>query len=139
MRFGLLLVALALAPVVVPAAEDMAIRAVLDKQADDWNRGDIPAFVETYAEDCTFLGKTVVEGRSGVAERYRQNYATPAAMGHLTFSDLKIKKIDNQVAVVTGEYHLKRTELAGGDKSGSFSLVLKRKSGVWRIVLDHTS
>jgi uncharacterized protein (TIGR02246 family) len=138
MRFACLFLAL-LTPALVFAAEDAAIRAVLDKQADDWNRGDIPGFVQTYAEDCTFLGKTVVEGRAGVEERYRQNYATPAAMGHLTFSDLKIKKIDSRVAVVTGEYHLKRPELAGGDKSGSFSLVLQRRSGVWQIVLDHTS
>lgn len=129
-----------LTPGLALAAEaTTAIHAVLDKQADDWNRGDIPAFVQTYAEDCTFLGKTVVEGRAGVQERYRQNYSTPAAMGHLSFSDLKIKKIDSRVAVVTGVYHLKRTELAGGDKSGSFSLVLQRRGGVWRIVLDHTS
>jgi uncharacterized protein (TIGR02246 family) len=120
-------------------AQDSAIRAVLDKQANDWNRGDIPAFVQTYADDCTFLGKTVVEGRAGVAERYRQNYSTPAAMGHLTFTSLKIKKIDSRVAVVTGEYHLQRPELEGGDKSGAFSLVLQRRGGVWRIVLDHTS
>jgi uncharacterized protein (TIGR02246 family) len=120
-------------------AQDSAIRAVLDKQANDWNRGDIPAFVQTYADDCTFLGKTVVEGRAGVAERYRQNYSTPAAMGHLTFTSLKIKKIDSRVAVVTGEYHLQRPELEGGDKSGAFSLVLQRRGSVWRIVLDHTS
>jgi uncharacterized protein (TIGR02246 family) len=138
MRFGLLLVAL-LTPALVFAAEDAGVRAVLDKQVEDWNRGDIPAFVQTYAEDCTFLGKTVVEGRAGVEERYRQTYSTPAAMGHLTFSDLKIKKIDGQVAVVTGVYHLERPYVAGGDKSGSFSLVLQRKGGIWRIVLDHTS
>jgi uncharacterized protein (TIGR02246 family) len=138
MRFGLLFLAF-LTPALVLAAEDTAIRAVLDKQANDWNRGDITAFVQTYAENCTFLGKTVVEGRAGVEGRYRQNYSTPAAMGHLTFTDLKIKKIDSRVAVVTGAYHLKRTELAGGDANGVFSLVLEHKGGVWQIVLDHTS
>ncbi len=95
MRFWLLPLVL-LVPVLVVAAEDTAIRAVLDKQVEDWNRGDIPAFVQSYAENCTFVGKTVVEGRAGVEERYRRTYPTPAAMGHLTFTDLKIKKIDSK-------------------------------------------
>jgi uncharacterized protein (TIGR02246 family) len=138
MRFGLLLLGL-MAPALVLAAQDSAIQAVLDKQAVDWNRGDISAFVQSYAENCMFLGKTVVEGRAGVEGRYRQRYSTPAAMGHLTFTDLKIKKIDSRVAVVTGAYHLKRTELAGGDANGVFSLVLEHHGGIWRIVLDHTS
>jgi uncharacterized protein (TIGR02246 family) len=126
----------------VNATEDgaeVAIRTVLEKQVADWNRADIPAFVETYAEDCTFVGKSVVEGREQLRERYRRNYPTPAAMGHLTFSDLKIKKIDKQAALVTGQFHLQRTQDGGGDASGIFSLVLARRGGVWRIVLDHTS
>ena len=138
MRFGFLFLAL-LVPTFVFAAEDSAIRAVLDKQVDDWNRGDIPAFVQSYGENCTFIGKSVVEGRAGVEARYRNNYPDPAAMGHLTFTDLKIKKIDERVAVVTGAYHLQRTGSAGGDKSGIFSLVFERQGGVWRIILDHTS
>ena len=65
-----------------PPMTSVAIRAVLDKQVADWNRGDIPAFVQTYAEQCTFVGKTVVEGRAGVEARYRKAYPNAAAMGH---------------------------------------------------------
>ncbi len=118
---------------------DQQIRAVLDKQVSDWNRGDIPAFVQSYAEHCTFIGKSLAEGRAAVEERYHRTYATPAAMGHLTFTDLKIKKIDNRVAIVTGAYHLQRVINGGGDANGLFSLVFERQSGIWRIVLDHTS
>jgi len=128
-----------LVPAFVFAAEDTAIRAVLDKQVEDWNHGDISAFVQSYAENCAFVGKSVVEGRAGVEDRYRRNYPTPAAMGHLTFTDLKIKKIGTKVALVTGAFHLQRSEADGGEKNGIFSLVLERQGGVWRIVLDHTS
>ena len=138
-RFGWLLFSACLVPALTLAAGDSAIRAVLDKQVNDWNRGDIPAFVETYAENCTFLGQTVVEGRAGVAERYHRNYPNPAAMGHLAFTDLKIKKIGNHVAVVTGAYRLQRPAADGGDKNGVFSLVFERRKGAWLIVLDHTS
>jgi uncharacterized protein (TIGR02246 family) len=140
MRFGLLFLALLTPALVLAAAPgDVAIRGVLNKQVDDWNRGDIPAFVQSYAENCTFLGKTVVEGRAGVEERYRRTYSTQAEMGHLAFTDLKIKMIDSRVALVTGIYHLQRPAADGGDKSGIFSLVFQRMRGVWRIVLDHTS
>jgi uncharacterized protein (TIGR02246 family) len=139
MRFCLLFLAL-LTPALVFSADDtLAVRAVLDKQVADWNRGDIPAFVQSYAENCTFMGKTVVEGRAGVEERYHRNYPTPAAMGHLTFTELKIKKIDRRVAVVTGAYHLQRPAADGGDANGVFTLVLERKGRVWQILLDHTS
>jgi uncharacterized protein (TIGR02246 family) len=140
MRSGLFFIAL-LAHALTLTAEDAvpAVRLVLDKQVADWNRGDISAFVQSYAENCTFVGKTVVEGRAGVEDRYRRNYSTPAVMGQLAFTDLKIKQIDSHVVLVTGAYRLARSDSDGGDKSGIFSLVLERQTGVWRIVLDHTS
>ena len=129
-----------LTPIGLLAAEDTApIQAVLDKQVADWNGGDIPAFVQTYALNCTFVGKTVTEGRAAVEERYHRTYPTSAAMGHLTFSDLKIRTIDSKIAIVTGAFHLQRDSASGGDASGLFSLVLERQAGVWRIILDHTS
>jgi uncharacterized protein (TIGR02246 family) len=139
-RLGVILLALTVPTLVVAEdVSDTAIRAVLEKQVQDWNRGDIPAFVQTYAENCTFVGTSVVEGRAGVEARYRRSYPTLSAMGHLAFSDLKIKKIDSRVAIVTGAFHLQRPGEAGGDKNGIFSLVFERERGVWRIVLDHTS
>jgi uncharacterized protein (TIGR02246 family) len=140
MRFAWLWLAfLTPALVVGKDAAETAIRGVLDKQVDDWNRGDIAAFVLSYAENCTFVGTKVTEGRAGVEQRYRQSYPTADAMGHLTFTDLKIKKIGGKEAIVTGAYHLQRGAQGGGDKSGIFSLVLKREGGTWHIVLDHTS
>lgn len=140
MRFWLILAALA-APLLVAARDmtDTAIRAVLEKQVADWNHGEIHSFVLSYAEKCTFVGKTVVEGRAAVEERYKRNYASAAAMGHLTFSELKIKRIEAKIAIVTGAFHLQRSTAGGGDASGIFSLVFERQAGIWRIVLDHTS
>jgi uncharacterized protein (TIGR02246 family) len=137
--FALLLALMAPALVTAKDATETAIRGVLQKQTEDWNRGDIPAFVLSYAENCTFVGTGVTEGRAGVEQRYRQTYPTPDAMGQLTFSDLKIKKMSRGLALVTGAYHLERAAQGGGEKKGIFSLVLKREGGAWYIVLDHTS
>ncbi len=140
MRFGLLLLAFLTSPLFFAASAETDIQALLDKQVADWNRGDISSFVQSYAQECIFVGREkVVEGRAGVESRYRQNYSTPEAMGRLTYTDLKIRKIDNRVTVVTGAFHLQRSGAGGGDKSGIFSLVLERQGAVWRIVLDHTS
>jgi ketosteroid isomerase-like protein len=42
-------------------------------------------------------------------------------------------------AVVTGHFHLTRTQAGGGDASGIFSLVFEKKAGNWKVILDHTS
>jgi ketosteroid isomerase-like protein len=139
MRLALLWLALLTPALVVGKDATEIVRGVLDKQVDDWNRGDIAAFVLSYAENCTFVGTGVTEGRASVEQRYRQSYPTPDAMGQLAFSDLKIKKIGGREVIVTGAYHLRRRAQGGGDKNGIFSLVFKREGGVWHIVLDHTS
>ena len=141
MRSGFLFLALFVPTAIRPASPDQsaAVQAVLNRQVADWNRGDIPAFVASYAENCTFIGMTVIEGRSRVEERYRRTYSTPGTMGHLAFNNLKIKKIEKKVVVVTGTYSLERSSALGGNKTGVFSLVFQRQGAVWRIVLDHTS
>ena len=116
-----------------------AIQGVLNEQTQAWNRADIEKFVSYYAEDCTFVGKQMVRGRERVLARYRSAYASAAAMGQLRFADLEVQPIDQQVAIVTGKFHLDRTAAAGGPADGIFSLVFRLKNGNWQILLDHTS
>ena len=115
------------------------IKAVLDTQVEAWNRGDLSTFVTTYADDCIFVGKQVTEGNAQLLDRYKKTYPTPAAMGHLTFSDLAIHLLGKDVAFVTSKWHLDRSVDAGGPTGGVFSLVLHRKNGLWKIALDHTA
>jgi ketosteroid isomerase-like protein len=64
-------------------------------------------------------------------------------MGQLEFSDLDVRMLgpehDPAHAVVTGHFHLTRSQAGGGDASGIFSLVFERKPSGWKIILDHTS
>lgn len=108
-------------------------------QLQSWNRGDIPGFVETYAPDCTFVGKQILQGRSQLIARYRKSYASPAAMGKLSFSNLAVRPLDARVAVATGNWHIDRPAGAGGPVGGVFSLVWQLQNGNWRIVLDHST
>jgi len=122
-------------------APEAAIRHLLDQQTTDWNRGDVEAFMKGYEDSptTTFVGQTVQYGYATILERYKKLYTTPAEMGKLTFSHLAIRILDADYAVATGNFHLDRTPAAGGNADGIFSLLFKRDSSGWKIILDHTS
>ncbi len=116
-----------------------SIRELLSAQVSAWNRGDIDAFMQTYwnSEDLTFSsgGKTK-RGYRATLEGYKERYPTPQRMGKLEFSDLEIRLLNDNAALVLGRWHLDRQPDAVG---GNFSLVLQRLDGHWKIVHDHTS
>jgi ketosteroid isomerase-like protein len=130
----------------IPAQASVIQGAIL-AQADAWNRGDIPAFMETYenSPDTTFVGLTVRKGYETILERYRQGYSTPEQMGRLTFSNIEVRLLpsecgQSEYAVVTGNFHLDRAAHGEAKKDdGIFSLVWHRGTNGWKIVLDHTS
>jgi uncharacterized protein (TIGR02246 family) len=130
---------LAMAQVNAPA--EAAIRHLLDQQTADWNRGDVEAFMKGYedAPTTTFVGQTVQYGYATILERYRKLYATPAAMGKLTFTHLAIRVLDDEYATATGNFHLDRTAGGGGNADGIFSLVFRKDAQGWKIILDHSN
>lgn len=121
------------------ASAEAQIKGVLDIQVAAWNRGDLSTFVTTYAQDCTFVGKEITQGRGNLLQRYRDRYPSKAAMGRLTFTGMQVRLLDADNAVVTAHWHLDRTHSGGGPVGGVFSLVLQRTGGAWKIVLDHTA
>jgi uncharacterized protein (TIGR02246 family) len=115
------------------------VRAVLDAQVAAWNRGDIEGFMRGYAQsaDTTFTsGETLTRGWQTVLDRYKKNYDTREKMGTLTFSELEIKSLGKDGAVVLGRWQLKRT---ADEPKGRFTLILRRMREGWRITHDHTS
>ena len=124
-----------------PAHEEAAIRQVMTRQQEAWNRGDIPGFMAGYenSPNTTFVGKDVTRGYQPVLERYVKRYPTREAMGELTFSELEIHPMGNGHAWAIGRFTLKRTAAGGGDATGRFTLVFKKTKAGWKVILDHTS
>lgn len=118
-----------------------AIKQVLNKQSEDWNRGDVTAFMQGYknAPDTTFIGMSIQQGYQRILERYQHAYPNQAAMGKLDFSEIEVRMLGDKHAVVTGHFHLTRTAEGGGDARGIFSLIFEKEPEGWRIILDHTS
>jgi uncharacterized protein (TIGR02246 family) len=139
MKLMICVVAL-LTPLHILAGDATAeIKGVLNVQVQAWNRGDIPAFVETYADDCVFVGKAIAHGKAQLLARYQRNYPTREAMGHLAFAALEVRLLSPDVAIVTGEWRIERTGGENKGVGGVFSVVFQRKAGQWLIALDHTS
>jgi ketosteroid isomerase-like protein len=131
---------LAAAPILA-ALPDAEIRRVLDDQVTAWNRGDIPAFMQGYdeSEATTFVSSTVTKGHAQVLANYIKRYPTRDDMGTLKFSDLEIRPLGAEYAVVIGRFHLERTAKAGGEASGIFTLIFHWTGKGWKIIMDHTS
>ena len=121
--------------------EARAIRAVLDKQVVDWNRGDLEAFATGYknSPDILFIGTKISRGYDQMLASYRTNYSTKEKMGTLSFTGLEVQPLDERFATVTGIFHLERTAAGGGNAEGHFMLVVEKTTGGWKIVRDDTT
>jgi beta-aspartyl-peptidase (threonine type) len=116
-----------------------AITAVLKKQQEAWNQGDVDTFLQGYwrSPELTFSGSGgIARGWDGVLARYKEHYPNREAMGQLEFSGLEIRFLGKNAALVLGHWHLTRQK---GDAGGVFSLVFEYFPGGWRIIHDHTS
>jgi uncharacterized protein (TIGR02246 family) len=142
---GLVLSALAgLAPAHTdtPArAREAAVRAVLVKQVEAWNRGDLEGFMAGYWNSPGLVfqsGDKRTQGWQATLERYRLRYQGQGKeMGRLRFDNLEVQVVGPEAAFVRGRWHLVMKD--GSEPNGLFTLLLRRIGGEWKIVHDHTS
>ena len=124
------------------ATPEAEIRAVLDRQMGDWNRANVESFMTAYdnSPEITFMGRAGINrGYAGVLERYRKSYPNQAAMGKLEFSEIEVRMLGADAALVLGRFHLERSAEGGGEASGRFTLVWRKTAAGWKIIHDHTS
>ena len=139
----LMLVSLSTAAIAQPSnnrsKDEAAIRSVLEAQAAAWNRGDVEAYMDGYdrSPKTEFVGgDSITRGWQQVLDRYKQKYDSREKMGTLTFSDLEIKVLSADAALVLGRWRLKR---ANDEPHGTFTLLFRKTKAGWRIVHDHSS
>lgn len=117
------------------------IEGLLMRQAEEWNRGDIDAFMNYYwnSDNLTFssTGQTR-RGWTATRDHFKSRYDTREKMGVLRFSELKINQLSPRAAYVLGRWDLVRA-LPEKPVGGVFTLVVAKIDDCWRIVHDHTS
>jgi beta-aspartyl-peptidase (threonine type) len=118
-----------------------AVRAVLDRQVADWNRGDLDGFLTGYWKSPKVVfqsGGQRLDGWEAMRDRYRQRYqAEGKAMGRLAFSGVEIEVLGADVAFVRGGWRLAMPD--GTTPGGLFTLLFRKFPEGWKIVHDHTS
>ncbi len=125
------------------------VLAAVQKQAADWNRGDLAAFCSVYADDATFASPSgVTTGREAALERYRKRYPDRATMGTLTLEPVDVRTpwsnevtllgdaTPGRVGTVTlvAKWSIARDGAA--PSAGHTLLVFRRLEGQWKIVQD---
>jgi uncharacterized protein (TIGR02246 family) len=127
-------------PVTGAAEARAAIRAVLDAQVAAWNAGDVRGFMAGYAGTDSLMFISNGQRRTGWQDAlyaYMRNYPDRASMGTLSFEELDIDVLAQDVALVSGLFRLRR---ANDEPIGLFTLVFRTDAaGRWRIIHDHTS
>ena len=121
--------------------EAAAIKAMMVQQTNDWNAGNIDAFMQGYwqSDSLMFIGsRGITYGWNATLANYKKRYPDRATMGKLDFGFLKMTFFDKKKTCwLLGTWQLTRPEK--GDVGGYFTLMLKKINGKWLIISDHTS
>jgi ketosteroid isomerase-like protein len=115
------------------------IKRIFFQQEEDWNRGDIDAFMQAYwkSEDLQFGGAGgITRGWQQTLDKYKRSYPDKATMGKLSFQIIDLSRHSENLVSLTGSWELTREN---DQPRGHFLLLWKKIGGQWKIVLDHTS
>ena len=151
------------------ASIEKNVTALLEMQAEAWNKGDLDKFMTGYlkSKEISYTsGGNEVWGYDAIQARYKNRYGSnKSQMGHLDFSGLKISELGPKNAMCIGRWHLtldkdspqntsarvpekmdqdssQKTLQSKGRKimDGVFTLILAQDArGGWKIIHDHTS
>ncbi|MFK7980245.1 MAG: DUF4440 domain-containing protein [Saprospiraceae bacterium] len=121
-------------------SKDIAtVKSILLRQQNDWNKGDIDAFMNGYweSDNLKFVGATgITYGYEATLKNYHKRYPDRAAMGQLTFGIKSVEKLSRKVIMLIGTWDLDRTS---GPIGGYFTLMWQKIKGEWVVISDHTS
>jgi ketosteroid isomerase-like protein len=115
------------------------ILILLEDQRQAWNRGDINEYMQGYnlSDSLLFVGKSGPQyGWNNTLNNYKKSYPDKSAMGYLSFDIKEIRMISADHAFVLGAWHLKRDK---DEPKGYFTLLVKKISGKWKVIADHSS
>lgn len=123
---------------IIPSSIQNEIIASMNKAADDWNKGDLDAFMTLYDGESTFMMPSGTVGIEGMKENYRKGFFNGnMPKQQLSYDEMVVLPLGKDYALLTGKFVL----TGGGlkDRSGRYSLVFVRRTKRWKILHDHSS
>ncbi|MBV9988940.1 MAG: DUF4440 domain-containing protein [Chitinophagaceae bacterium] len=119
--------------------DEQAIRQLLARQTEQWNKGNIEGFMVGYwnNDSLLFVGKNGPRyGYRAALANYKKGYPDTVAMGKLHFDILKLEPVSATSYFLLGKWTLHRSI---GNLEGYYTLLLRKIDGQWVIVADHSS
>lgn len=114
------------------------IVTAMNKSAEDWNKGDLDAFLSLYDSAATFMLPTGPVGISGMKENYQKGFFNGSVpKQNLRFEEMVVRPLGKNYALLTGKFVLFGNNLK--ERSGRYSLVFIHRKNGWRILHDHSS
>lgn len=89
-----------------------AIRQILARQAEDWNRHDAKAWVAAFSEDAEFiniLGNSL-QGRAEIERRHAEIFTTIFARSRVVVTTRKVRMLGATAALAETDYELRDYE-----------------------------
>lgn len=123
----------------VHAQDRQIILGVLESQRKAWNAGDLNEYMQGYwmSDSLLFVGSGgPTYGWKATLEKYQRSYPDKAAMGVLSFDIREVRFLKSDHAFVLGGWHVKREK---DELKGFFTLLLRKISGEWKVIADHSS
>ena len=119
-------------------ADTTGLTGVLLKSAEDWNRGNLAAFMDSYDDSATMMSHHGLIGKDSMMIHYRETYFRDgAARQQLSFDQFHVLPLAGEYVLLTGRFTLSGNAMPA--ISGWFSLTCVRRKSGWKIVHDHTS
>jgi uncharacterized protein (TIGR02246 family) len=124
-------------------ASEQAIRGVIDRFVDAWNRHDAKAFAAVFAEDADFTNWRGIgaSGRSKVEEFHAPMFATVFKNSHQKYTDIRVRFVRPDVAAVDVRWEMTgATDPQGNprpDREGLLNFVMAKNDGQWQIAVMH--
>jgi len=117
-----------------------SVQAVIKTMQEDWNGGDMQAYLDAYWDDDSLalvFGNQVVTGKREMTHMFTTAWPDEERMGDFKTGNVNAVFVTPDLAIVSGTFeHQFTDELI----VGAFSQVLKRvDSGEWKIIHEHTS
>lgn len=124
-------------------ADEQAIRKVMDRFMDAWNRHDATAWTAQFSEDADFTNVHGIgaSGRTAIEQFHARVFATIFKNSNQKYTDIKIRFIRSDVAAVDVRWEMTgATDPAGNPvpfRQGLLNFVMVKNEGKWQIVVMH--
>jgi uncharacterized protein (TIGR02246 family) len=126
-------------------SDETAIRQTVMGLQEAWNRHDMRAFANQFAEDADFVNVAGVwwKGRSEIEQKHRASHATIFRDSTLSVEDVEVRFLTPDIAIAHVLTALVGQKMADGTvvspRRALLTLVLQKQSGKWMIVASHNT